>query len=173
MKANYLEVFLDGMKLSAGGGVDVDVITLSLVGGKDNGRFWIQMSGRRNDVNVEWLQREIACGTELVLIPRDDVANLDTGGAQTSIPPVPKCQSLDGIKALRVSSENIQPQIARIGKEDTLQLVVSWTSAENRWKLELDSLTVDDRGFTTGTHWLDCQLAPNKPVAISPILEQA
>lgn len=148
----FVSLHLNGRELGTVGSRDVDIMTLTLVGNRSSGSFWLQIGGleavpmgSRKPAN--WFSGPIC---------KDDRLRVDFVGSLGGQVSASRSSSepLDSMRAeelsLDVEFSDSEQVLATFGDDDTLQLVATYKRGDREWKVEIDSVTVSDSGFTTG-----------------------
>lgn len=169
----YAEVRLNTELLAIGGGDDISSFSLTLVGIRSAPDFWLQMSGMRQTAgqqleHIEWLQRAIHDEDTLLIRVTDNApspASISEGSVAAEFDPISETWPE---KALDIKVGVAKQLTARIGEHETLQLVLSWHRNMKEFKLEVDSVSLKDDGYTESHRWIAHVLQPGNWIAIRP-----
>ena len=171
----FFKVSLNDHEIAVAGGQDVAVITLSLVGTKGNGEFWLSLSGMRRgsfgvNSHFNWIERSIREGDILRITPMVSViaASVPTVEAKQGAkiiangkPEMPKDLHLE------VRLPDGREVKAGMESEEVLQAVLGWHSGAPASKLEVDSVTSEPSGYTKGKRWVEESILPSQAVEIA------
>ncbi len=188
----YLDVRLNGRKLAIGGGAQLDVLSLSLIGTRDSLDLSFNLSGMRRlsggrAEHLSWSSQQLSSDDKLRVTALEEA--IPDHPMQRDAPALSSPKELlrghqhnrgkpycgQPVAPSRKLSFEVQffdsTQVSAVGTEETLQLVVTWTRTGNGCKVEVDAITVLEDGTTTGHRWVERTLRPAEWFEVKPHIQ--